>query len=119
MLLLQFYLSLYGHKLPILSMDISSDSTLIVTGSADRNVKLWGMDFGDCHKSIFAHEDSITSVQFVPKTHYFFTCGKDGKVKEWNGDSYNKIITLQVCLSSINLKITIKKSLKLCSLYFS
>ncbi|KAK4873287.1 hypothetical protein RN001_015316 [Aquatica leii] len=91
----KFYLSLYGHKLPVLCMDISSDSALIVTGSADRNVKIWGMDFGDCHKSIFAHDDSITGIQFVPRTHYFFTCGKDGKVKEWDGDSFNKIITLQ------------------------
>ncbi|KAH0818827.1 hypothetical protein GEV33_003964 [Tenebrio molitor] len=91
----KFYLSLYGHKLPVLCMDISSDSTLIATGSADRNVKIWGMDFGDCHKSIFAHEDSVTGLQFVPRTHYFFTCGKDGKVKQWDGDTYDKIITLQ------------------------
>ncbi|KAG5891080.1 hypothetical protein JTB14_028283 [Gonioctena quinquepunctata] len=92
---LKFYLSLYGHKLPVLCMDISSDSTLLATGSADRNVKIWGMDFGDCHKSIFAHDDSVTDLQFVPRTHYFFTCGKDGKVKEWDGDTYDKIITLQ------------------------
>lgn len=80
--ILQFFLSLYGHKLPVLSMDISSvskisfkystnfritdlfitatllqDSTLIVTASSDKNIKLWGLDFGDCHKSIFAHDD--------------------------------------------------------------
>ncbi|CAH1105470.1 unnamed protein product [Psylliodes chrysocephalus] len=92
---LKFYLSLYGHKLPVLCLDISSDCALIATGSADRNVKIWGMDFGDCHKSIFAHDDSVTGLQFVPKTHYFFTCGKDGKVKEWDGDTYDKIMTLQ------------------------
>ena len=55
--ILQFFLSMYGHKLPVLCLDISSDSSLLVTGSADRNVKIWGMDFGDCHKSIFAHDD--------------------------------------------------------------
>lgn len=33
------------------------DSTLIATGSADRNVKIWGLDFGDCHRSMFAHDD--------------------------------------------------------------
>lgn len=38
-------------------MDISSDGELIVTGSADKNLKIWGLDFGDCHKSIFAHAD--------------------------------------------------------------
>ena len=36
---LKFWLSLYGHKLPVLSMDISSDSTLLVSGSADKNLK--------------------------------------------------------------------------------
>ncbi|CAG9584478.1 unnamed protein product [Danaus chrysippus] len=90
----KFYISLYGHKLPVLSMDISSDCNIIATGSADRNVKIWGLDFGDCHKSIFAHNDSITGVGFVPGTHYFFTSSKDGKVKQWDGDSYDNIITL-------------------------
>ncbi|XP_041978647.1 WD repeat-containing protein 3 [Aricia agestis] len=90
----KFYLSLYGHKLPVLCLDMSYDSTLIATGSADRNVKIWGMDFGDCHRSIFAHNDSVTSLQFVPNTHYFFTASKDGKVKQWDADTYDNIITL-------------------------
>ncbi|CAK9821652.1 WD repeat-containing protein 3 [Anthophora retusa] len=91
----KFFISLYGHKLPVLCMDISSDSTLIATGSADRNIKIWGLDFGDCHKSIFAHDDSVTGLSFVPDTHYIFTCGKDGKVKQWDADISQKIVTLQ------------------------
>lgn len=90
----KFFLSLYGHKLPVTCLDISSDSALIISGSSDRNVKIWGLDFGDCHKSLFAHDDSVTDVAFVPNTHYFFTAGKDGKIKEWDGDSFEKIITL-------------------------
>lgn len=90
----KFYLSLYGHKLPVLCMDISYDATLIATGSADRNIKIWGLNFGDCHRSIFAHDDSVMSLQFIPKTHMFFSCGKDGKIKQWDGDSFEKIITL-------------------------
>ncbi|CAH0719479.1 unnamed protein product, partial [Brenthis ino] len=90
----KFYLSLYGHKLPVLCMDISSDSCVVATGGADRNVKLWGLDFGDCHRSLFAHDDSVTALRFVPATHYFFTAGKDGKVKQWDGDTYENIITL-------------------------
>ena len=53
----KFFLSLYGHKLPVLCMDISSDGALLVTGSIDKILKIWGLDFGDCHKSIFAHAD--------------------------------------------------------------
>lgn len=88
---LKFFLSLYGHKLPVLCIDISSDCTLLATGSADKNVKLWGLDFGDCHKSIFAHQDSVMAVKFVPNTHYFFTAGKDREVRYWDGDHFERI----------------------------
>ena len=91
---LKFFLSLYGHKLPVLAMDITTDSTLIATGSADRNVKIWGLDFGDCHKSLFAHDDSITGLRFLPNTHMMFTCGKDGLVKQWDADNFQRIVTL-------------------------
>lgn len=39
---LKFFLSLYGHKFPVLCMDISYDSTTIITAGADRNIKIWG-----------------------------------------------------------------------------
>lgn len=92
---LKFFLSLYGHKLPVLCLDISHDSTLIATGSADRNVKIWGLDFGDCHRSMFAHDDSVMFLQFVPKTHLFFTAGKDKKIKQWDADKFEHIQTLE------------------------
>ncbi|KAG5043813.1 hypothetical protein JHK87_007728 [Glycine soja] len=91
----KFFLSLYGHKLPVLCMDISSDGDLIVTGSADKNIKIWGLDFGDCHKSIFAHADSVMAVQFVPKTHYVFSVGKDRLVKYWDADKFELLLTLE------------------------
>ena len=135
---LKFFLSLYGHKLPILDMDISSvsgrlflecglflaaicgdvmqDSTLLVTCSSDKNIRIWGLDFGDCHKSLFAHDSCVTGVkvcvqpcqfassgvrfdqpQFVPDTHLIFSCGKDHVVKCWDGDSFDHVMTLEVC----------------------
>jgi U3 small nucleolar RNA-associated protein 12 len=36
-----------------------------VSGSADKSVKIWGLDFGDCHRSLRAHDDSVMRVQFV------------------------------------------------------
>ncbi|KAK3148354.1 hypothetical protein QOZ80_3BG0293970 [Eleusine coracana subsp. coracana] len=92
---LKYCLKLYGHKLPVLCMDISSDGTLIVTGSADKNLKIWGMDFGDCHKSIFAHSDSVMDVKFVYKTHYMFSVGKDRTVKYWDADKFELLLTLE------------------------
>ncbi|KAF9006480.1 WD-repeat-containing protein [Cyathus striatus] len=92
---LKFFLSLYGHKLPVLSMDISHDSKLIVTCSADKNVKIWGLDFGDCHKSIFAHEESVMQIAFEKDSHYFWTVGKDKMLKYWDGDKFENIQKLE------------------------
>ena len=97
---LKLFLNLYGHKLPVLSMDISYDSKLIVTCSADKNVRLWGLDFGDCHKAFFAHQDSIMQVTFVPHNqdgngHHFFSASKDNIIKYWDGDKFEQIQKLE------------------------
>jgi U3 small nucleolar RNA-associated protein 12 len=92
---MQFFLSLYGHKLPVMDMDISTDNSMIITASADKNVKIWGLDFGDCHKSLFAHGDSVMAVKFVPNTHYFFTGGKDNVIKYWDADKFEQILSLE------------------------
>ena len=93
---LKLFLNLYGHKLPVLNMDISYDSKLVVTCSADKNVRLWGLDFGDCHKAFFAHQDSIMQVAFIPHNqdgngHHFFSASKDRMIKYWDGDKFEQI----------------------------
>lgn len=93
---LKLFLNLYGHKLPVLSMDISYDSKLIVTSSADKNVRIWGLDFGDCHRAFFAHQDSIMVVTFVPNNnegngHHFFSASKDKVIKYYDGDKFEQI----------------------------
>ncbi len=91
---LKFFLSLYGHKLPVLAMDVSSDGALLASGGADKNVKLWGLDFGDCHRSIRAHDDSVTALAFVPRTHYLFTASKDKTLRYWDADTFEPLLTL-------------------------
>jgi U3 small nucleolar RNA-associated protein 12 len=90
----KLYLTLYGHKLPVLALSLSSDGALVATGSADKTLKLWGLDFGDCHRSLLAHSEAVTAVQFVRNTHYVFTCGKDKLVKYWDADTFELILTL-------------------------
>lgn len=93
-------------------MDVSSDSTLLVSGSADKNMKIWGLDFGDCHKSLFAHQDSVMAVAFVRNTHYVFTAGKDKMLKYWDADTFQLLLELpahhgSVCLTSAHCPVLV------------
>ncbi|KAI8839624.1 WD40-repeat-containing domain protein [Chytridium lagenaria] len=65
---LKFFLSLYGHKLPVLAMDISSDGT-----------------------SLRAHEEAVVGCGFVFGTHYLVTAGRDKVVKFWDADKFEQI----------------------------
>jgi U3 small nucleolar RNA-associated protein 12 len=78
--------SLYGHKMPVLCLDYSTDDTLIVSGSADKYIRVWGSDFGDCHFALLAHSGPVTQVAFVRQTHYVLSAGRDGSIKYWDTD---------------------------------
>ena len=94
---LKLYLNLYGHKLPVLHIAIANDSKLLATCSADKNIRLWGLDFGDCHRAIFAHDDSIMAISFIAEppnpqdAHTLFSVSKDGYVKTWDADKFQHI----------------------------
>jgi U3 small nucleolar RNA-associated protein 12 len=91
---LKFFLSLYGHKLPALAVDASDDDTILASSGADKTIKIWGLDFGDTHRTLHGHEDSVTDLRFVRRTHNFFTTSKDGTVRYWDGDRFEQILIL-------------------------
>lgn len=51
---------------------------------------------------------SIMFLQFVPKTHLFFTAGKDKKIKQWDADKFEHIQTLEVTLFSMPLTFRVR-----------
>jgi U3 small nucleolar RNA-associated protein 12 len=99
---LKMFLSLYGHKLPALSVDCSDDDVLLASAGADKTVKIWGLDFGDTHRTMHGHGDSITDLRFVRRTHNFFTASKDGTVRYWDGDRFEQILLLHGHCAEVN-----------------
>jgi U3 small nucleolar RNA-associated protein 12 len=91
---LKFFLSLYGHKLPALTVDASDDDAILASSGADKTIKIWGLDFGDTHRTLHGHQDSITDLRFVKRTHNFFTTSKDNTVRYWDGDRFEQILIL-------------------------
>lgn len=88
---MQFFLSLYGHNLPVTSLDISDDNQIIVTGSVDKTIKVWGLQFGECMKTFKEHEDTVTGIACIPRTHYFMSTSKDATLRYWDADKQIQI----------------------------
>lgn len=99
---LKLFLSLYGHKLPALAVDSSDDDVILASSGADKAIKIWGLDFGDTHRTLHGHEDSITDLRFVRRTHNFFTTSKDGTVRYWDGDRFEQILYLPGHSAEVN-----------------
>ena len=77
------------------------------SGGADKSIKIWGLDFGDTHRTLYGHGDSITDLKFVKRTHNFFTCSKDKTVRFWDGDRFEQILLLnghtsEVCCLAVS-----------------
>ncbi|ORC86315.1 uncharacterized protein TM35_000291970 [Trypanosoma theileri] len=85
------YLVLFGHKLPPTAAAFSTDGTLVASVGMDKSLRLWGTDFGDCHRAIHAHDDYVTQVAFLEGTHQLLTVSLDGSVKHWDGDNWTMI----------------------------
>ncbi|KAJ0046895.1 hypothetical protein Pint_04783 [Pistacia integerrima] len=79
----------------VLAVVVSLDAKYIATALLDCTVKILGLDFGDCHKSMFAHADSVMAMQFVRNTHYMFSVGKDRLIKYWDADKFELLLTLE------------------------
>ena len=65
-----------GHKDRILAIDISRDSTLLVSGGKDSTIVLWDLITGKIKKTLKYHQGVITSVKISPIQNIYFQAGQ-------------------------------------------
>ena len=82
-----------GHNGQILSIDISNDSTKLVSGGKDSTVVLWDFKEGKLLKSLKCNS-IITSVCISPNSQYLAYGGSDNKVFVYDIADNNIINTL-------------------------
>ena len=87
------HLTLYGHKLPVTCVQFVSDGSLVLSGSADKSIKVWSPKFGNCLKSFKAHDGTITKLALIPGgTHLAFSTGRDGELALWDFDRQDPLV---------------------------
>lgn len=66
---LELRITFYGHSLPVRYFSISPDQKLLASCGADKLVKLWGIEFGDCRKTFVGDSQSV---EFFNETLFAF-----------------------------------------------
>jgi len=67
---LELRIVLYGHSLPVRCFSVSPDQKLLVSCGADKLVKVWGFEFGECRKTLVGNS---TGVEFVSNSLFVFS----------------------------------------------
>ncbi|KMV66671.1 hypothetical protein M970_021500 [Encephalitozoon cuniculi EcunIII-L] len=70
---LSLKITLYGHALPVRSMQLSPDSSELLTCGADKTVKMWGTQFGECRKSFIGDSKCV---EYLNKDLFMFASGR-------------------------------------------
>jgi WD40 repeat protein len=73
------------HTWVVLALGLSSKGDRLVSGSADRTIKLWRMEDGSLIGSLFGYTGEVTSVAFSPDDKFVISGGEDG-IAVWNVD---------------------------------
>ncbi len=79
------YNRLSGHQAAILAVDISPDSSVIASASADNTVKLWRRD-GTLLKTLLGHTAPVRAVSYSPDGKTLVSASDDRTVKIWQQD---------------------------------
>ncbi len=76
---------LRGHNGPIHTLELASNGVALVTGSADRSVRLWDLEIGE-GRVLGTHEAAVRDVDIAPDGSWAASVGDDGTVRVWPDD---------------------------------
>jgi len=90
---------------PIHSVDVSSCGLYIVTGGADRQVKLWSYKEAKLLRKGVVHSAEVTRVRFSPCSDYILSCCQDGSIFKWEFPKDLACVSVSICPQKCHAKL--------------
>ncbi|KAK7128297.1 hypothetical protein R3I93_020792 [Phoxinus phoxinus] len=72
-----------GHRDDVTSLDFSTSTKQIASGSMDACVMVWNMKPQTRAYRFVGHKDAVTSVEFSPSGHLLASASRDKTVRLW------------------------------------
>lgn len=76
--------SFLGHSGAISSIMFSPDGRIILSSSADRTIRVWNFDSGECCKILQGHSDIITCLSMSTRSQHGVSGSTDQMIRSWN-----------------------------------
>lgn len=75
--------TLVGHKAVLISAEFSPDGSLVLTGSYDRDVRVWDAQTGECLVTHVGNRGAVKAARFLSRGFLLATAGSDGTARVW------------------------------------
>ncbi|TKR69546.1 hypothetical protein L596_021690 [Steinernema carpocapsae] len=87
----KLYRVLSGHTGWVRSVDVEPGNEWMVSGGADRIIKIWDVATGKLRLSLTGHISAVRAVKVSPRHPFIFSAGEDKQVKCWDLET-NKVV---------------------------
>ncbi|KAG1656134.1 hypothetical protein FOA52_005166 [Chlamydomonas sp. UWO 241] len=72
-----------GHTAKVNSVCVSEHGDCVVSGGADRSVRLWRISMRECFKVLAGHDDEVTAVCISSNSSTLASASKDKTIRTY------------------------------------
>ncbi|BAY07542.1 NB-ARC domain-containing protein [Calothrix sp. NIES-2098] len=86
--------TLAGHSAWVKAVALTPDGKYVISGSADKTLKVWNWQTGELLRTLTDHSNSVKAVALTPDNKYVISGSDDNTLKVWNWQTGELLRTL-------------------------
>jgi WD40 repeat protein len=86
---------LRGHTDYITRIAWSPDGKYLASPSADKIIRIWNMNTGECVKALAGHKDVVNDISWASNGQSLASCSADGTVRIWETNTWQFLKLLE------------------------